>query len=191
MAIVLGALILLGIQPGPQMVQSHLDLTIAMVYIIALANIVVVPIVLMFAAPLTKVSVVPPQILAPIVLGITSVSAFMANVSIEDLALVSVFAVLGMFMKAYAWPRPPILIAIVLTSQLEKWMSIAIQTRGLSMLWQPAFIGIVIFVGVAVYFSLRVQSGTQRVAEKTEEEIGGKADVSGTSSSAPEPPAVS
>ena len=191
MAIVLGALILLGIQPGPQMVQSHLDLTIAMVYIIALANIVVVPIVLMFAAPLTKVSVVPPQILAPIVLGITSVSAFMANVSIEDLALVSVFAVLGMFMKAYAWPRPPILIAIVLTSQLEKWMSIAIQTRGLSMLWQPAFIGIVIFVGVAVYFSLRVQSGTQRVAEKTEEEIGGKSDVSGTSSSAPEPPAVS
>jgi TctA family transporter len=107
-----------------------------------------------------------------VVIGITSVSAFMANVTIEDLALVSMFAVLGMFMKAYAWPRPPILIAIVLTSQLEKWMSIAIQTRGLSMLWQPAFIAIIVFVTFAVFMSLRVQSGTQRVAEKTEEEIG-------------------
>jgi TctA family transporter len=191
MAIVLGALILLGIQPGPQMVQTHLDLTIAMVYIIALANIIVVPIVLLFAAPLTKVSVVRPQVLAPVVIGITSVSAFMANVTIEDLALVSVFAVLGMFMKAYAWPRPPILIAIVLTSQLEKWMSIAIQTRGISMIWQPAFIGIVIFVAVAVFFSLRVQSGTQRVADKTEEELGDNSKVIGSSLPAREPSAES
>ena len=171
MAIVLGALILLGIQPGPQMVSQHLDLTVAMIYIIVLGNVVVVPIVLIFAAQLAKVSIIKPQILAPIVIGITSVSAFMANVTIEDLALVAVFAVLGMFMKAYGWPRPPILIAIVLTSQLEKWMSIAIQTRGWSMLWQPAFLSIMVFVGIAVFFSLRVASGTDKVADKTEQEI--------------------
>jgi len=171
MAIVLGALILLGIQPGPQMVSKHLDLTVAMIYIIVLGNVVVVPIVLIFAAQLAKVSIIRPQILAPIVIGITSVSAFMANVSIEDLALVAVFAVLGMFMKAYGWPRPPILIAIVLTSQLEKWMSIAIQTRGWSMLWQPAFLTIMVVVAVAVFFSLRVAAGTEKVAGKTEQEI--------------------
>jgi len=171
MAIVLGALILLGIQPGPQMVSQHLDLTVAMIYIIVLGNVVVVPIVLIFAAQLAKVSIIKPQILAPIVIGITSVSAFMANVTIEDLALVAVFAVLGMFMKAYGWPRPPILIAIVLTSQLEKWMSIAIQTRGWSMLWQPAFLSIMVFVGIAVFFSLRVASDTSKVADKTEQEI--------------------
>ena len=191
MAIVLGALILLGIQPGPQMVATHLDLTIAMVYIIALANIVVVPIVLLFAAPLTRVSVVPPQILAPVVIGITSVSAYMANVTIEDLLLVSIFAVLGMFMKAYGWPRPPILIAIVLTSQLEKWMSIAIQTRGWSMFWQPAFIGIIIFITVAVFFSLRVQSGTKRVAAQTEEELGSPGTVIGSATSKLKPPTAS
>ena len=83
----------------------------------------------------------------------------------------AVFAVLGMFMKAYGWPRPPILIAIVLTTQLEKWMSIAIQTRGWSMLWQPAFVSIMVFVAVAVFFSLRVAAGTDKVAEKTEQEI--------------------
>jgi TctA family transporter len=171
MAIVLGALILLGIQPGPQMVGAHLDLTIAMIYIIVLGNVAVVPIVLIFSAQLAKVSIVPPQVLAPFVIGITTVSAFMANVTIEDLALVGVFAVLGMFMKAYGWPRPPILIAIVLTSQLEKWMSIAVQTRGWSMIWQPAFLVILVMVGLAVFFSLRVAKGSDRVAEKTEQEI--------------------
>jgi len=109
------------------------------------------------------------------VLGITTLSAFMANTTIEDLALVAVFGVLGMFMKAYAWPRPPILIAIVLTSQLEKWMAIAIQTRGLSMVWQPAFLVIMVVVGFAVYFSLRVQSGTKAKAEQLEEEVTGAA----------------
>ena len=172
MALVLGALILVGIQPGPQMVQEHLDLTVAMVYIIVLGNIVVVPVVLLFAAPLTRVSIIPPQILAPVVIGVTSLSAFMANTAIEDLALVGIFAVLGMFMKAYAWPRPPILIAIVLTSQLEKWMSIAIQTRGLSMIWQPAFICILLAVAFAVFFSLRVQSGAKENADRIEDELG-------------------
>jgi len=148
-----------------------LDLTIAMIYIIVLGNVAVVPIVLIFSAQLAKVSIVPPQVLAPFVIGITTVSAFMANVTIEDLALVGVFAVLGMFMKAYGWPRPPILIAIVLTSQLEKWMSIAVQTRGWSMIWQPAFLVILVMVGLAVFFSLRVAKGSDRVAEKTEQEI--------------------
>ena len=125
------------------------------------------------------------------VIGITTVSAFQANISIEDLALVSVFAALGMFMKAYAWPRPPILIAIVLTGQLEKWMSIAIQTRGWSMLWQPAFVTILILVVAGVFFSLRVQSGTKSVAEKTEAEIGGQSVIIGSIATTTKPPAAS
>jgi putative tricarboxylic transport membrane protein len=169
MAIVLGFLVLVGITPGPQMVDKNLDLTISLVYVIILANIVVVPIVLMFSPILTKVAVVPPQVLAPIVIGITTVSAFQANNAIEDLALVAAFGVLGVFMKAYGWPRPPILIAIVLSGQLEKWMTIAVQTRGWSMTWQPAFIGITVVVLAAVIMSLRVQSGTSALADRMDE----------------------
>ncbi|MEE8517957.1 MAG: tripartite tricarboxylate transporter permease [Dehalococcoidia bacterium] len=168
MAIVLGFLILVGITPGPAMVdpEQNLSLTISLVYVIMLANIVVVPIVLWFSPILTKVAVVPPQLLAPVVIGITTISAFQATNAIEDLALVAVFGVLGIFMKAYGWPRPPILIAIVLTGQLEKWMAIAVQTRGWSMTWQPAFVGIMIIVLAAVFFALRVQSGTGKMADE-------------------------
>jgi TctA family transporter len=171
MAIILGFLILVGIQPGPQMVEQHLDLTISLVYVIALANVVVVPIVLWFSPVITKVAIVPPQLLAPIVIGITTIAAFQATRSIEDLGLVAAFGVLGFFMKAYRWPRPPILIAIVLSGQLEKWMTIAVQTRGWSMIWQPAFIAIMVLVVFAVVMSLKVQSGTEKLASKTKDEI--------------------
>ncbi len=170
MAIVLGFLFIVGIQPGPQMVDpdKHLNLTLSFVYVIVLANIIVVPIVLRFSAALTKVAAVPPLALAPIVIGVVMLSAFQANLDINDLTVVLAFAALGMFMKAYAWPRPPILIAIVLAQPLEKFMSISIQAEGISMVWQPAFIGIIVVVGLAVYFSLRVQRGAQRLQSQTQ-----------------------
>ena len=167
MAIVLGFLVLVGVKPGPNMVEQHLDLTLAMIYAVVLGNVLVVPIVLFFAPLLTKVSAVPPQILAPIVVGITTVAAFQATVSMGDLLVVAIFGALGLFMKAYGWPRPPILIAIVLTGQLEKWMLIAIQARGISMIWQPAFVGILLIVGVAVYFSMRAQARTKETASRS------------------------
>ena len=178
MAIVLGFLFLVGIQPGPQMVDpdKHLDLTMSLVYVIILANILVVPIVLRFSPLLTKVAAIPPLVLAPLVIGVVMLSAFQANLDISDLAVALAFSALGMFMKAYGWPRPPILIAIVLAGPLEKFMSISIQAEGISMVWQPAFIGILVVVGLAVYFALRVQRGAQQLQEQasTEEENPGE-----------------
>ena len=169
MAIVLGFLFIVGIQPGAAMVdpEQHLNLTLSLVYVIVLANILVVPIVLRFSPLLTKVAAIPPLILAPIVIAIVTLSAFQANLDISDLTTMAVFAALGMFMKAYAWPRPPILIAIVLAGPLETYMSIAIQTQGISMIWQPGFLGILAVVAVAVYFSLRVQQSAQRLQDRT------------------------
>ena len=171
MAIILGFLFIVGIQPGPQMVDpdAHLNLTLSFVYVIVLANILVVPIVLRFSPLLTKVAAVPPLWLAPIVIGVVTLSAFQANLDIADLTVVLVFSALGMFMKAYAWPRPPILIAIVLAEPLEKFMSISIQARGISMVWQPAFIAIIIAVSIAVYFSLRVQRDAKRLQDQAAE----------------------
>ncbi len=168
MAIVLSFLVIVGIQPGAAMVDpdQHLNLTLSLVYVIVLANILVVPIVLRFSPTLTKVAAIPPLVLAPTVIAIVTLSAFQANLDISDLTTMAVFSALGMFMKAYAWPRPPILIAVVLAEHLETYMSIAIQTQGISMIWQPGFVGILVVVAIAVYFSLRVQRSAQRQQEQ-------------------------
>ncbi|MDE2836244.1 MAG: tripartite tricarboxylate transporter permease [Chloroflexota bacterium] len=169
MAIVLGFLYIVGVQPGPAMVnpELHLNLTLSLVYVIVLANILVVPIVLRFSPLLTKVAAVPPLVLAPLVLGIVTLAAFQANLDISDLTVMIVFAALGMFMKAYAWPRPPILIAVVLAGPLETFMSRAIQTEGIGMVTRIPFLAILVVVVAAVFFSLRVQRGAQRLQEQT------------------------
>jgi len=158
MAIFLSFLILKGVQPGPAMLTEHLDLIIALAWIIILANLVVVPIVLWFAPLLVRLTLFPPNILAPLVMGLVLIGVFQNAQSLGDLVVFAAFGVLGLFMKAYGWPRPPIIVAIVLSEIIEKYLWISVQAYGVSMLARPQFLGI-LFVVVAV---LAIGYRTQR-----------------------------
>ena len=162
MAIVLAILILTGITPGPLMLTRHLDLTVSMVYTIAFANLVVVPIMLYFAPTLCRISVVPPNILAPVVVGIVSLAALAASGSLGDLGAVLAFGLLGVFMKRYGWPRPPILIAVALADILERFLWISVSNYGWGMLLRPQFLVILAFMVAVTLFSLRAQRGARQ-----------------------------
>ena len=65
MAILLAILILSGVQPGPAMLTTHLDLTLSLVYTVVIANVITIPI-MVFAGPyILRLAVIPPNILAP------------------------------------------------------------------------------------------------------------------------------
>jgi TctA family transporter len=162
MAILLAILVISGVQPGPAMLTQHLDLTISLVYIVALANIIVVPIMLFAARFITRIAAVPPNLLAPIVIGVVTLAAYQATYSIEDLVLVLAFAVLGVFMKRYGWPRPPILIAVVLAEIVEKYLWLSVNTYGLSMFLRPQFLGIIAVMLLVMIVSFRIQAGAKR-----------------------------
>ena len=181
MAIVLAILILTGITPGPLMLTRHLDLTVSMVYTIAFANIIVVPIMLAFAPTLCRIAVIPPNILAPVVVAIVSLAALAAGGSLGDLVAVLAFGLLGVFMKRYGWPRPPILIAVALADILERFLWISVNNYGFGMLLRPQFLAILAFMIVVTLFSLRAQRGASRAMRSmTESErTGGLAEAAG------------
>ena len=167
MAILLAILVISGVQPGPAMLTRHLDLTISLVYVVALANIIVVPIMLFAARYITRIAAVPPNLLAPIVIGIVTLAAYQATYSIEDLVLVLAFAVLGIFMKRFGWPRPPILIAVVLAEIVEKYLWLSVNTYGFSMFLRPQFLGIIAVMVLVMVVSLRIQAGAKKAWAET------------------------
>ena len=180
MAIVLAILILTGITPGPLMLTRHLDLTVSMVYTIAFANLIVVPIMLAFAPTLCRIAVIPPNILAPVVVGVVSLAALAASGSLGDLGAVLAFGLLGVFMKRYGWPRPPILIAVALADILERFLWISVSNYGWGMLLRPQFLAILAFMVAVTVFSLRAQRGArQAMMSMTEGEASGQAAVEG------------
>jgi TctA family transporter len=169
MAIVLAMLIIYGMNPGPQMLTQHLDFTISLVYTIALANIVVVPVVLAFSPWIVRISAIPPNTLAPVVIAIVTIAAFQATTTLTDLVIVLGFGVLGVFMKRYGWPRPPILIAVVLGNILEKYLWLSTQTFGWSMLARPQFLIILIGTAVVITWTYRAQRKAQEAASLSPE----------------------
>ena len=163
MALILAMLILVGIQPGPPMLDQHLDLTIALVWTIALANIIVVPIVLRFAPLIARVTVIPPNVLFPLVMAIITIGVFQTSQSLGDLALFALAGILGLFMKAYGWPRPPIVIAIVLAEVVEKYLWLSVNTYGWTMFQRPQFISILVVVVIAALIGRRVQRNAAKI----------------------------
>ena len=143
------------------MLNEHLDITIALVFTIALANVVVVPIMFLFAGTIAKFTALRPTLIAPFVAGVVLLSAFQSSASMADLGIVAAFTALGLFMKAYGWPRTPILIALVLIPTVEKNLWTASQAYGWEMLTRPQFLAILIIgVGLVVW-----TARTQRSAE--------------------------
>jgi len=162
MALVLAILVLGGITPGPKMLTEHLDMTISLVYTIVLANVIGVPIMLMFAPVITRVAAILPDVLGPIVIGIVTLTAYMATQSLMDLVVVLGFAVLGIFMKASGWPRPPILIALVLAQTLEKYLWISINAFGWGMLLRPQFLIIIVILFAIMAIGMHTQRTSDR-----------------------------
>lgn len=118
---------------------------------------------MLFAAPwIVRVAAIPPNVIAPVLIGIVTLAAYQATYSVEDLILVLVFAVMGIFMKRYGWPRPPILIAVVLAGIVEKFLWLSMNTYGFSMLLRLQFLSIIAIMVLVMVVSLKVQAGASR-----------------------------
>ena len=159
MAILLAMLILYGFQPGPAMLSTHLDLTISLVYTVALANIITIPIMLRFSSWIVRSRRFLPSAGTPLDRR-RYAGRLQGSSSMGDLALTAAFGVLGVFMKRYGWPRPPILIAVVLGKILEKFLWLSVSTWGWSMMVRPQFLIIMILMLLFVASALWLQRGT-------------------------------
>lgn len=137
MAILLGAFQIHGIVPGQTMLTNKLDLTYAMVWSIALANILGAGICFLFANQLARLALVRVGILVPVVLAVTLLGAFQNSASLQDIYAVIAFGMLGMLMKFFGWSRPALVLGFVLGSLIERYLVISYSLAGVGFLFRP------------------------------------------------------
>jgi TctA family transporter len=154
MAILLGAFIMQGIVPGPDMLNpaKYLTLTFSLVWIIVVANIITVAVSFLFLKQLANITRVKGTFLIPFVLLLIYVGGFAVKNSFGDLFLVYLFGIIGWFMVQFNWPRPPMVLGLVLGDIAESNFFIATSTYGYKWLTHPGVIVIfLMMVGVLVY----------------------------------------
>lgn len=126
-AILLMAFIIMGIAPGPEMLTKNLNLVLAMVWIIILANIVGSAVMIALARPLTKLTVMPGSILIPLVLVVCLVGAYGINRQMGDVLVALVFGLVGYGMKRFNFSRANLVIGLVMGGMVERYYHIGLR----------------------------------------------------------------
>lgn len=147
MSILLGAFVVHGLVPGPDMLGKNAALTMSMVFSIAVANIVGAVTCLVLTRPLARVAQVSAAILVPLVVTFIVVGAYQTNMSAFDFVLVIGIGAVGMAMKELNWPRSAFSLGFVLGPSLENYFFLAYQISGWSWLAQPL---VLVLLGLAV-----------------------------------------
>lgn len=139
-ALLLGALIVHGIVPGPHMLEANASVTVAMIFSLAMANVVGAGICLALSNPLSRIATVGSHIIAPIALVFVILGAFQSSASIQDIVVLLCFGVVGMVMKARDWPRPALALGFVLGELVERNFFLSWQIFGWSTFLRPSFL---------------------------------------------------
>jgi TctA family transporter len=151
MAILLGAFLMHGLTPGPEMLTKQLDVTYTIVWSLTLAHVIGALICLSSSRWLALVSTVRPEILLPIVLSLVFVAAYEGSHDWGDLFSLMIFGAVGWIMKRLAWPRPPLVVGLVIGGIFERYLYISTSLYGIGWLWRPVVIAILLFVAWALY----------------------------------------
>ncbi len=137
MAILLGAFLMHGLVPGPDMLTKNLDITYSMVWSIAIANILGSGLCFLFSGQFAKLATLRYSLILPVVLCFVYIGAFEGKRQWGDLYSLLFFGILGWGMKHFRWPRPPLVLGFILGGVLERYMFISIQRYGVSWMLRP------------------------------------------------------
>lgn len=120
MALILGALMIQGIQPGPQLITEHADLFWGLIASFWIGNLLLLVLNVPLIGLWVKLLQVPYRYLYPAALFFISVGVYSTNNSLFEVGEVLVFGLIGAVFAALDFPAAPILLGYVLGPMVEE-----------------------------------------------------------------------
>lgn len=118
-AVMLGALVMFGLQPGPQLFERAPDLVWTIIASMFVGNVILLFLNLPLAGAFAQLLRVPYGILYPVILALCIAGVFAAQNSLDDLWMMAGFGVLGYVLKKTGFPVAPLILGLVLEPLLE------------------------------------------------------------------------
>lgn len=119
-AVMMGALLMLGMQPGPTLFQQQSTVVWGLIASMFIGNIILAVLNIPLAGVLVRVLAVPPKILYPVVLALTFVGTYaLSNMSFHFFLLL-IFGLLGYFLSKAKFPTSPLVLAVIVGTSMEQ-----------------------------------------------------------------------
>ncbi|MXW29558.1 MAG: tripartite tricarboxylate transporter permease [Chloroflexi bacterium] len=149
-ALVVVAMIPYGVAPGPEMLGTHAHITILLVITLALANLIISGIGVGVTGFLARLTAVPYPIIGAVVIPIALLSTFVDTTSWRGIQIALGVGAMGLVMKRYNWPRPPMILGFILVDVIERNHFNAVSIHGYpGSLTRPITI-VILLIAIAV-----------------------------------------
>lgn len=119
MAMLLGAFMIHGIQPGPLMIKEHADVFWGVIFSMYLGNVFLLILNLPLIGMWVQVLKVPYKVLFPLIILFCLIGVYTVNNNVFDIYTMIAFGVLGYLMKKFGYEGAPLVLAFVLGPLLE------------------------------------------------------------------------
>jgi len=164
-AVLLGGLLIWGLQPGPMLFVEQKDFVWGLIASMYLGNVVGLLVVLTCVPLFAAILRIPFSIIAPIILVFCAIGAYSVHNSTFDVVLMLVFGVIGYVMKKCNYPMAPMVLAIVLGDKAEEAFrqSLLASQGSLKIFFSNGLVGTIMALGFIALFWSAISQGFSRL----------------------------
>jgi len=164
-AVLLGGLLIWGLQPGPLLFVEQKDFVWGLIASMYLGNVVGLIIVLTCVPLFAAILRVPFSIIGPIILVMCAIGAYTVHNNTFDVVMMMVFGIAGYLLKKTDYPLAPMVLAIVLGDKAEESFrqSLLASQGSLGVFFSNGLVGSIMVLGLIALFWPMIQSGLARL----------------------------
>jgi putative tricarboxylic transport membrane protein len=118
-AVMLGALLMLGLQPGPLLFTKQPEVAWGMIASMFIGNFILLFINMPMASVLVRVLSVPAKVLYPLILGLAFIGTYAITNSVVDFFILILFGLIGIFLDKTKIPTSPLILGGIVGSTME------------------------------------------------------------------------
>jgi hypothetical protein len=134
--------------------KGHLALTFSFVWITVISNIITTVICFLLLKQLVKVTQIRGSLILPPIIMLVFLGAFAEKNTFEDLLLVLIFGGLGWVLQRLNWPRPPLILGLVLGPLAENRLFLSTDNYGITWLLRPGVFAIGCLTLVGAFYPI-------------------------------------
>ncbi len=168
-AVLLGGLLIWGLQPGPMLFVEKPDFVWGLIASMYLGNIVGLLVVLTTVPFWAAILRIPFSVIAPVIVVICAIGAYTVHSSMFDVVMMMVFGVFGYLFKKLKYPLAPLVLALVLGDMAEASFrqAMLLSQGSLSIFWANPLVACI--AGLAIFMLLSPLLGVARRQLKSKE----------------------
>ena len=159
-AVMLGALLSFGVQPGPRLYVEQPEIFWAVIISMYIGNIVLLILNLPLIPYIARILAIPQKILVPLVLFFSVTGVYLISFNSFDIYFMAIVALISLVLRVIDYPMPPLILGFILGGMMEKNLrrALIINDGSYSFLWERP-ISLTLFIIMILIILMQVYKG--------------------------------